>query len=68
MAGSRSAIAAVIIIMLHDIETNQTDYWSITIARIVSVVVGCAIGLIVTLIFHRKISTGNKVTGKTDEG
>jgi uncharacterized membrane protein YgaE (UPF0421/DUF939 family) len=68
MTGSRSAIAAVIIIMLHDIETNQTDFWSITIARIVSVVVGCAIGLIVTLLFHKKISNINGASGKTEEG
>jgi uncharacterized membrane protein YgaE (UPF0421/DUF939 family) len=54
MPGSRAAIAAVIIIMLHGLEYNEPRFWAITIERVVSVISGCVIGLLVTLLFHKK--------------
>ena len=53
MTGSRAAIAAVIIIMEYGLQYDLPDYWSGTLKRMLSVVTGCFIGLIVTLIFHR---------------
>lgn len=56
MAGSRSALAAVIIIMLHSTELPaQPHLWAITLERIISVIAGCLIGLAVTFIFHQKL-------------
>lgn len=52
MAGSRPALAAVIIISFHP----AGDYlWSIAVERVAAVVAGCAMGLILTLVFHRNI-------------
>ena len=50
MTGVRSALAAAIIIMLHGPDGNS---WHTLRDRLLSVVVGCAIGLLVTFIFHR---------------
>ena len=66
MSGSRSATAAVIIIMLHGLEYDMPFFWTATIERVISVITGCTIGLLITLIFHypfgnRKISDADKV-------
>ncbi len=53
MSGSRAALAAVIIIMLHGEQYNQPDFWSITFQRLISVIAGCLIALIVTFLFHK---------------
>lgn len=54
MNGSRAALAAVIIIMLHGLEYGQPHFWTTTIERVAAVIAGCIIGLIVTLLFHKK--------------
>jgi uncharacterized membrane protein YgaE (UPF0421/DUF939 family) len=66
MTGSRSAIAAVIIIMMHGIENTQPFFWASTIERVGSVVIGCFIGLIITLAFH--LNFGSKVHTDSNEG
>ncbi len=66
MDGSRAAIAAVIIIMLHGLEYKQVYFWSATIERVISVIAGCAIGLLVTLLFHKRI-LNKKEEGKKSE-
>ncbi len=67
MAGSRAAIAAVIIIMFHGIEYSERSFWSVTLERISSVVIGCLIGLLVTILFHKKLLKKHFLSGKTDE-
>jgi uncharacterized membrane protein YgaE (UPF0421/DUF939 family) len=68
MSGSRAAIAAVIIIMMHGMETAAPDFWKVTLQRIGSVIAGCLIGLIVTLIYHRDLFRKNIAGIKSDEG
>ena len=57
MTGSRAAIAAVIIIILHGEEYDHPNFWVITFERLGSVIAGCIIALIVTVVFHRKIKS-----------
>jgi uncharacterized membrane protein YccC len=52
MSSSRSALAAVIIVMLHG---PQGHSWSVALERIVSVIVGCLLALVVTYAFHWKL-------------
>ncbi len=66
MTGSRAAIAAVIIIMMHGMETHQQDFWSVTLQRIAMVIAGCVIGLVVTLVYHRDILRKEKIE-KTEQ-
>ena len=61
MTGSRAAIAAVIIIMMHGEEFSHPNFWSITFQRLASVIIGCLIGLLVTIIFNQR------QPGKRDE-
>lgn len=56
MTGSRAAIAAVIIIMMHGEEYSHPNFWSNTLQRLASVILGCLIGLLVTVIFHQRPS------------
>jgi len=49
-AALRSALAAVIIVMIHDVEQNST--WHIAIERMGCVIIGCIIGLLITLVFN----------------
>lgn len=61
MAGSKSALAAVIIIMIHTTELGKVhQLWYTTLERILSVIAGCAIGLAVTFIYHRQLHYPNK--------
>jgi uncharacterized membrane protein YccC len=55
MAASRSALAAVIIIMLH--QSGGPDYhlWSTALQRCAGVTAGCLLGLFITFIFHKDI-------------
>ena len=56
MAGSKSALAAVIIIMIHTTELGKVhQLWYTTIERILSVIAGCVIGLVVTFMYHQKL-------------
>ena len=67
MAGSRAAIAAVIIIMFHGIKYSDLSFWAVTLERIFSVIVGCIIGLLVTIIFHREFFRRKNIVIKTGE-
>jgi uncharacterized membrane protein YgaE (UPF0421/DUF939 family) len=64
MSGSRAAIAAVIIIMMHGMEYHLPTFWEATIKRLLAVILGCVIGLLVTLIFHRRLSSNSKLSEK----
>lgn len=46
---TRAALAGAVIVMLHQ---EQGPLWSSAIDRVVAVLVGCALGLAVTFIFH----------------
>jgi uncharacterized membrane protein YgaE (UPF0421/DUF939 family) len=59
MTGSRAAIAAVIIIMLHGQEHQEPFFWITTFKRLAAVIIGCIIGLLVTMLFHRKLGKEN---------
>lgn len=50
-AGIRSALAATIIIMLHD---EGRHIWDTAIERIIAVLTGCILALLITFIFHFK--------------
>ena len=56
-AGIRSALAATIIIMLHE---EGRHLWDAAIERIISVLAGCLLALIITFLFHFKMTS--KVT------
>ena len=53
--GIRSALAATIIIMLHQ-EGNHL--WNSAAERIIAVLAGCSIALAITFIFHARFSKG----------
>jgi uncharacterized membrane protein YgaE (UPF0421/DUF939 family) len=67
MTGSRAAIAAVIIIMMHGLEYRMPDFWTGTLKRLLMVIIGCIIGLLVTIIFHRRLTVKNE-GAKSQEG
>jgi uncharacterized membrane protein YccC len=46
----RSALAAVVIVMIH--EEGQTSTWHIAVERMVCVIIGCILGLMITLAFN----------------
>lgn len=52
MAGSRAALAAVIIIAMHPVGEHL---WNTAIVRVFSVVTGCMLALLLTFAFHREI-------------
>ena len=49
--GIRSALAATIILMLHE---EGKHVWDTAIERVIAVLSGCILGLIITFIFHLK--------------
>jgi uncharacterized membrane protein YgaE (UPF0421/DUF939 family) len=67
MSGSRAAIAAVIIIMMHGLQFSEPEFWKTTLERVVAVIAGCAIGLLVTLLFHQRIFLKKEGT-RSEEG
>lgn len=50
MSGSRPALAAAIIIILHD--HDSLHMWDTALLRMFSVVAGCVAGLAITALFH----------------
>jgi uncharacterized membrane protein YgaE (UPF0421/DUF939 family) len=52
MAGSRSALAAVVIIMMRE---PGAHLWLAALERLLSVAAGCLSGLAVTYLFHRAL-------------
>ena len=55
--GARSAMAAAIIILLHP---EGRHIWDTALQRVAAVFVGCALGLIITFIFHFKNSLADQ--------
>jgi len=64
-AGIRSALAATIIIMMH--ETGK-HFWDTAFQRIIAVLAGCVLGLIITFVFHFKIKPEEKPVTTEQEG
>jgi hypothetical protein len=52
MAGSRAALAAIIIVSQH---TPGAHLWSTATERVLSVICGCLLGLALTYVFHRAL-------------
>lgn len=52
---ARSALAATIIIMMHEVGKHV---WDTAFERVLAVLSGCILGLIITFVFHFKISSG----------
>ena len=58
MTASRSALAAATIIMFAP--ANEAHIWDNPLERVVSVAAGCVVGLVVTLIIHRRMPGSGK--------
>ncbi|MBS1639863.1 MAG: FUSC family protein [Bacteroidetes bacterium] len=56
-AGIRSALAATIIILLHE---EGKHLWDTALERIIAVLAGCVLGLAITFVFHFRTKTGIK--------
>src|SRR5436190_171067 len=56
---TRSALAATIIIMLHQ---EGTHLWSTAIERVIAVFAGGALGFVITFLFHQFYKPGIKAT------
>ena len=65
-AGIRSALAATIIIMLHPAGVHL---WDTALERIIAVLAGCALGLLITFLFHSSIKRGESLakTGRNKD-
>jgi len=59
--GSRSALAATIIIMLHE---EGKHIWDAAFERVIAVLVGCILALLITFIFHFKTTLKGKGESK----
>lgn len=60
----KSALAATIIIIMHE---EGKHLWDTALERVIAVVAGCALGLIVTFLFHFKEKTETVKTAGSDE-
>lgn len=58
MTASRSALAAVTIIMFAP--STEAHLWSKPIERMLSVALGCVVGLVITLVIHRRFSVSER--------
>jgi uncharacterized membrane protein YccC len=63
-AAVRSALAATIIIMLHE---EGKHVWDTAIERVIAVLAGCILGLVITYVFHFKSRYGEKKGGTHEE-
>ncbi|CAN5446506.1 hypothetical protein BH11BAC2_BH11BAC2_15080 [soil metagenome] len=63
-SGIRSALAATIIIMLHE---DGRHVWDSAIIRIIAVLTGCLIGLLITYLFHFNEKIYTKATGSNQQ-
>jgi uncharacterized membrane protein YgaE (UPF0421/DUF939 family) len=64
---TRTALAATIIVMTH--EAGQ-HLWDTAVARVISVLTGCLLGLLITFLFHNKYTkyTVESMLPKSDRG
>ena len=53
----RSALAATIIIMLHE---EGKHLWDTALERVIAVLAGCVLGLLITFVFHFNTKIGEK--------
>lgn len=53
-AATRSALAATIIIMLHQ---EGKHLWTTALERVIAVLSGCSLGLLITFVFHFNVKT-----------
>jgi uncharacterized membrane protein YgaE (UPF0421/DUF939 family) len=60
MAGARSALAAAIIVILHG---SREHLFYTSLERVLSVCIGCALGLVVTLAFHSRLRRSAREPG-----
>lgn len=60
MAGSRAALAAVVIVALHPMGEHL---WSTSAERVLAVITGCILGLVLTFAFHRQLPRRSDITG-----
>ena len=56
-AGIRSALAASVIIMLHQ---EGKHFWDTALERVFAVLIGCFLGLAITYLFHFKSKSNEK--------
>lgn len=56
-AGAKSALAATVIIMLHE---KGQHVWDTALERVIAVLAGCILGLVITFIFHFKTNLKEK--------
>lgn len=66
-AATRTALAATIIVMTHEAGAHV---WDTAVARVISVLAGCLLGLLITFIFHNKYTkqTAEIIRPKPDRG
>ena len=63
--GMRSAMAATIIILLHE---EGKHVWDTALERVLAVLAGCVLGLLITFLFHFKTKTDQKPKAKDAAG
>lgn len=66
-AATRTALAATIIVMTHEAGAHL---WDTAVARVLSVLAGCLLGLLITFIFHNRYTrqTAEMILPKADRG
>ena len=66
-AATRTALAATIIVMTHEAGTHV---WDTAVARVISVLAGCLLGLLITFLFHNKYTkqTAEMILTRPDRG
>lgn len=65
-AALRSALAALVIVMVHEEGKNST--WHIALERVGCVMIGCIIGLLITIVFNSFRISKNKATKIRNKG
>jgi uncharacterized membrane protein YgaE (UPF0421/DUF939 family) len=66
-AATRTALAAAIIVMTHEAGAHV---WDTAVARVISVLAGCLLGLLITFLFHNRYTkqTAEMILPKVDRG
>lgn len=64
-AAARSTLAATLIVLLRP---EGKELWSAAVDRVGAVIVGCAMGLVVTYVFHSVIKVENLLKPEVEKG
>ncbi|MBS0029665.1 FUSC family protein [Chitinophaga sp. 22321] len=66
-AATRTALAATIIVMTHEAGAH---IWDTAVARVISVLAGCLLGLVITFLFHNRYTkqTAEIILTRPDRG